>query len=266
MNKELNKPIYSDNIYGTIKPTSISETLITAVPVINPVSDVVLYEYSPELTKQIFISKVYTILWFQIFFTSIFIGVAHQVPVIQQFLLSNVGSMISLINMFLLLISTCVFFSSENMIKNHSFKFLCFYTILITYIVGYVGIIYSPTTLLLSGVSTLTIFSGLTLYAFQTKYDYTQHTSILISSLLGLLCFGFFMSFVHIPYLSIVYSSLGAILFSFYIIYDTQLIVGGKHRTIKFRESDYNVAAISLYTDILNLFLFILQIIGGSHQ
>ena len=135
-----------------------------------------------------------------------------------------------------------------------------------TYIIGYVGIIYSPTTLLLGGVSTLTMFSGLTLYAVQTTYDYTQHTSILISSLLGLICFGFFMTFFHIPYLSIIYSSLGAILFSFYIIYDTQLIVDGKHRTLSFTENDYVIAAISLYTDILNLFLFILQIIGGNRS
>ena len=74
---------------------------------------------------------------------------------------------------------------------------------------------YNPTILLLGGVSTLTMFSGLTLYAVQTTYDYTQHTSILISSLLGLICFGFFMTFFHIPYLSIIYSSLGAVLFSF---------------------------------------------------
>ena len=135
-----------------------------------------------------------------------------------------------------------------------------------TYIIGYVGIIYSPTILLLGGVSTLTMFSGLTLYAVQTTYDYTQHTSILISSLLGLICFGFFMTFFHIPYLSIIYSSLGAVLFSFYIIYDTQLIVDGKHRTLAFTENDYVIAAISLYTDILNLFLFILQIIGGNRS
>ena len=255
---DLKKNIYDEKSYGTPIP---------AIPIITSIAgEVVLSEYSSVITKQKFISKVYTILWFQILFTGIFIGLSSQVPVIQQFLLSNTGYMLAFIDMVLLFISICVFYSNNNIIKNHSMKFLNFFTLLMTYIIGYVGIIYSPTTLLLGGVSTLTMFSGLTLYAVQTTYDYTQHTSILISSLLGLICFGFFMTFFHIPYLSIIYSSLGAVLFSFYIIYDTQLIVDGKHRTLSFTENDYVIAAISLYTDILNLFLFILQIIGGNRS
>ena len=255
---DLKKNIYDEKSYGTPIP---------AIPIITSIAgEVVLSEYSSGITQQKFISKVYTILWFQILFTGIFIGLSSQLPVIQQFLLSNTGYMLAFIDMVLLFISICVFYSNNNIIKNHSMKFLNFFTLLMTYIIGYVGIIYSPTILLLGGVSTLTMFSGLTLYAVQTTYDYTQHTSILISSLLGLIGFGFFMTFFHIPYLSIIYSSLGAVLFSFYIIYDTQLIVDGKHRTLSFTENDYVIAAISLYTDILNLFLFILQIICGNRS
>ena len=70
----------------------------------------------------------------------------------------------------------------------------------------------------------------------------------------GLICFGFFMTFFHIPYLSIIYSSLGAVLFSFYIIYDTQLIIGGKHKKYQYSPDDYVFATLSLYLDIINMF------------
>jgi Integral membrane protein, interacts with FtsH len=128
---------------------------------------------------------------------------------------------------------------------------------------GYVGIVYSTNILLLSGLSTLGIFSGLSLYAVQTKYDYTDKGGYLIAILFSFIMFGLFIPFVNIPLISIVYSSGGALLFSFYIVYDTQQIVGGNHRKIMFHTDDYVLAAVSLYLDIINLFLYILDLLNG---
>ena len=55
-------------------------------------------------------------------------------------------------------------------------------------------------------------------------------------------------------------------LFSFYIVYDTQLIVGGKHRKIMFHIDDYVLAAVSLYLDVINLFLMILRLLNGERE
>ena len=55
------------------------------------------------------------------------------------------------------------------------------------------------------------------------------------------------------------YAMLGTVLFSCYIVYDTQLIVGGKHKRFQFTVDDYVLAAMNLYLDILNLFLLILR-------
>jgi FtsH-binding integral membrane protein len=55
-------------------------------------------------------------------------------------------------------------------------------------------------------------------------------------------------------------SGLGVLIFSGYVLYDTSNLL---HRY----ESDQFVAAtIALYLDILNLFLFILRILGGSSR
>ena len=80
---------------------------------------------------------------------------------------------------------------------------------------------------------------------------------------MGFIIFGFMISFVNLPVLSIVYSSVGSLIFSFYIVYDTQMIVGGEHRRIKFHTDDYVIAAISLYLDIINLFLYLLELLDG---
>ena len=268
-NNDLKTPFNDINLksnYDTVVP-------ITPAIAVIPESMIILGEYTPALTKQLFISKVYTALWFQILFSSVFIAMANQNHNIQQFLLSNTGYIIFWIDICLLLLSTCVFYTN-NIITNHSYKCISLYTIFMTYLLGYVGIMYKSTILLLSGFTTLTMFSGLTLYALQTKYDYTTKGNYLLVCLLGLFMMGFMAPWIGLisddkqdkinNIFNIVYSVGGTVLFSFYIVYDTQLIVGGKHRRIQFSENDFALATISLYTDIVNLFLFVLEILGGS--
>lgn len=50
----------------------------------------------------------------------------------------------------------------------------------------------------------------------------------------------------------------GVLIFSFIAIYDTRLMVGGRH-TYTITPDDYIFAALSLYLDIINFFLNILR-------
>ena len=135
--------------------------------------------------------------------------------------------------------------------------FACFNLILRVPGIPFVG------ALLISGLSTTGIFSGLTLYAVQTKVDYTIYGNIGIILLFGLLFFGFLISFLQIQMMQTIYSVGGASLFSFYIVYDTQLITGGSERKIQYTIDDFAIASVNLYLDIVNLFLFMLDILGG---
>jgi FtsH-binding integral membrane protein len=57
------------------------------------------------------------------------------------------------------------------------------------------------------------------------------------------------------------YAAVGAILFSAYVVFDTQMILGGKSG-IQFGIDDYVAAAIALYVDIISLFIYLLQLLG----
>ena len=59
------------------------------------------------------------------------------------------------------------------------------------------------------------------------------------------------------------YGSLGALVFSLYIVYDTQLMMGGKHKYALSPE-EYIFAALNLYIDFMQLFRFILILMGVS--
>ena len=59
-------------------------------------------------------------------------------------------------------------------------------------------------------------------------------------------------------------SIFGVLLFSTFFVYDLQLIVGGKHNKFSYNIDDYILASISVYLDIVNMFLFILDLLNGN--
>lgn len=64
---------------------------------------------------------------------------------------------------------------------------------------------------------------------------------------------------------NLVYAGIGTIIFSLYIVYDTQLMVGGSHK-YSLSPEEYVFASLNLYLDIVNLFMYILSIIGNSRS
>ena len=71
------------------------------------------------------------------------------------------------------------------------------------------------------------------------------------------------MNFNTLRYTMIGYGSAGALVFSLYIVYDTQLMMGGKHK-YSLSPEEYVFASLNLYLDIINLFLYILMIVGAA--
>jgi len=244
-----------------------SESVIQAQLIPQNAEFTIITADTPQPTRQKFISRVYSILWVQLMVTSIFIGCCNQIQSLQKFMISGFGPTLVIPCVFLMFFLSCMIYCQHDLIKTcpGSGVYLTLFTGSTTYILGYVGIANNPETLLLAGLSTLGIFSGLSLYAIQTKYDYTDKGGYLIAFLFGLIIFGIFIPFTSLPILSIVYSSIGSIIFSFYIVYDTQLIVGGNHRSIMFHIDDYVLASVSLYLDIINLFLMLLDLLNGRN-
>jgi len=86
--------------------------------------------------------------------------------------------------------------------------------------------------------------------------DFLSWGPYLFAALLVLIIGGFLrLLFPQSALLETVYACCGALLFSLYIIFDTHLLV--KH----YGPEDYVQAALSLYLDIVNLFINILAIL-----
>ena len=86
---------------------------------------------------------------------------------------------------------------------------------------------------------------------------------MLCGMLVILVLAGFLMIFFQSKWAVIGYGTAGAFIFSMYIVYDTQLMMGGTHK-YSISPEEYIFAALNIYLDIINLFLYILMIVGAS--
>lgn len=106
---------------------------------------------------------------------------------------------------------------------------------------------------------TTVAFTGLSIFAMNTKKDFTVMGKALFIVLLVVIAASLINIFLHSSVFSLIISSVSAILFSFYILYDTQNIIRGNYETpIE--------GAVALYLDFVNLFINLLNILRSLNR
>ncbi|EKX40637.1 hypothetical protein GUITHDRAFT_142518 [Guillardia theta CCMP2712] len=195
--------------------------------------------------KRGFIIKVYSILSLQLAFTAACCAGAMFVTPVNS-LMIGIGFwplLVAMIGSFICLIA---------LIYNKVIESWMVATICALYQAGGVGNI-----VLLAWATTFGIFAALTAFVFLTRWDFSGmwlflFVGTIVMMVWGLcnMLFGFHASFV--------YGAFGALLMSGWIIYDTWQIMA------RLGPDDYILAVIDLYLDIINLFLFILDMFGRN--
>eukprot|EP00042_Codosiga_hollandica_P030779 m.180897 g.180897 ORF g.180897 m.180897 type:complete len:231 (+) comp53449_c0_seq4:35-727(+) len=203
-----------------------------------------------------FLRKVYGILAAQLALTLLVCTAFSAVPQIKEFVqASSVLFVIAVISSFVTLFAL--------ILNRHSYpaniQLLALFTFLEAYTVGTAVTYFSADVVLQALALTASIVLGLTLYTFQTKRDFTIMHASLGSCLWAMLYAGFLISFFPLTStVHVAYAVCGAVLFSLFIIVDTQLMMN------RLSADEYIIAAVDLYLDILNLFLYILRILNDK--
>jgi len=113
-----------------------------------------------------------------------------------------------------------------------------------------------PTVLMQALLATGLMFTATALIGWTTKYDLSRLGGFLMMGLIGMIIVGIIGIFL--PWGStteMVYSGIGVLIFCGYTMYDFQKIK-------RYPEDAYIDAALALYLDIFNLFLFILRLMN----
>ena len=117
-----------------------------------------------------------------------------------------------------------------------------------------------PQALWQAGGATALFIAGFGAAGYATRRDLAVIARACFWALVALIVFGIVLIFVNIPHGDLVYSVLGLVIFAGFTMFDFQRL-----RT----NTDVNSApfiAASIFLDVLNVFLFFLEIFSGSQE
>ncbi|KAK8184986.1 transmembrane BAX inhibitor motif-containing protein [Phyllosticta capitalensis] len=208
--------------------------------------------------RMAFVRKVYAILTVQLLFTAALSSVSFFNATYRNWIQTNQWAMwVSLFGAIGFMLAT--YWKRKSYPTN--LLFLGGFTALEAYSISVITSFYESKIVLEAVIFTLAIFVALTLFACQSKYDFTAWQPYLFGALWILIMFGFMSAFF--PYndkVELVYGIICALIFSGYVLVDTSLIMRHYH------VEEEIAAAISLYLDIINLFLAILRILNSQNN
>jgi FtsH-binding integral membrane protein len=224
--------------------------------------------FEPFSVRQGFIKKLYGILSVQLLVTVLIASpfVLMDEYKVQKFIFENMWlfylSMITSLTVVVLF--ACVPSMMTQVPLNYIL--LALFTVSEGISVGMISSLYTT----MSVVSTLGLVAAvvvvLSAFAANTKIDLTRSLwPYLLAVTVVMMGAGLVLIFFPSHIGMMIYSTVGAILFSVYIVFDTQMILGGKS-SMQFGIDDYVPAAIALYVDIISLFIYLLQLFGEQRR
>ncbi|KAL2469821.1 Bax inhibitor-1 family protein [Abeliophyllum distichum] len=214
----------------------------------------------PQL-RWAFIRKVYSILCIQLLITfGVALGMFFIRP-IREFMHSTSGlyTMIALIVVTFIL---CILMHYVS--KRHPWNYVVMFlfTFAMAFMIGAVCNQKKGETVLMAAGLTLLVTVGLTVYTFwaaKRGQDFSFLGPFLLCALLLLFAFGLIRILFPMGRIAeLVIGCIGALVFSGFIIYDTDNLIK------RFDYDEYIEAACSLFLDIINLFMYVLMILNGD--
>ncbi|KAI6693175.1 hypothetical protein NL676_020885 [Syzygium grande] len=203
-----------------------------------------------------FIRKVYGILAAQIVLTTVVSAVTVLCAPVNDLLRGNSGLLLFLVFLPLILLWPLHVYQQKHPLN---FVFLGLFTLSLSLTVGVScantdGRIVLEALVLTSSV--VCALTGYTFWASKKGKDFSYLGPILFTGLIVLFMTSFMQMMFPLGSTSVaIYGGMAAVIFSGYIVYDTENLIK------RFTYDEYIWASITLYLDILNLFLTILRML-----
>lgn len=224
-----------------------------------PIFDI--FEDKKERIK--FIRKTFCLFFLSIFTTLSICLSFKYVNIIKNFLLSDQGLFLGPISLVTLFTLTFTIICNDYLLRKYFIKYIIYFlfTLSLSCILG-ISIIYSSSNLLISSIIITTgNISMLILYSLITTNYFTGYLEYYISFINIILLGAIFNIFFNNSIFQLVIICFGCFIFSIIVITDLQMIFGQKHIKYKFSTDDEVLAALCLYLDIINIFIYIFEIL-----
>ncbi|KAM7380747.1 hypothetical protein PAMP_004022 [Pampus punctatissimus] len=250
-------------------PTTIP-TLSAGVLTSNPgdMEDFLTTQWESTSIRHAFIKKVYLILTAQLAVTFSVVAVFTFVDPVKQFVIRYPGIYWASFVVYFLVFCILICCKEPRRRFPWNLVLLGIFTVALSYMAGTISSYYETKAVLLAMGITALVCVAVTIFCFQTKVDFTSCGGLLCIASVLLMIIGIVtaivLSFQYVPWLHMLYAAIGAIIYTLFLVYNTQLLIGNRELAIS--PEEYIYGALSLYIDIVHIFLFILQISGAATE
>jgi len=223
--------------------------------------------FEDNSVRRLFVRKVYAVLTIQLAFTAGVIALFNS----NDTLLESLGPgsdyglpVLWTCNVFFIFTYFCLVCPCCNFQRKYPLNiiFLALLTIALSAMTGVITCYYSTKAVLLAATTTAAVVAFVTGLTFWSKFDITRYWWLLIIlpivSLFSWLAAIIFRTSATMT----VYAALGVVIFTVYLAFDTKMIMGGGR--FELGPDDWIVAVVQLYVDIVQIFLYLLNLFGRS--
>lgn len=259
--------VFMPSSYHQTNPYDAESLLPIATPLVQeealnssdaPMAEVLGFE--DKDVRMRFIRKVYGILAVQMLLTAAVCTwmIVHKPT--QIYVLTHIWPVYTSIGLSIVLLIALLCFKHH---RPHNMVLLGAFTFVEAFLVGTVTTAYCASgykgVVLEAVFLTCAVFVGLTVFTFQSKIDFS-FLGAGLSMGLGVLIIWGFLSLIFGFNAGYYYALFGCIIFCGYILFDTWLLME------RLQPHEYILAAIMLYLDIINLFLYLLRLLSDSNH
>lgn len=212
--------------------------------------------FDDKTVRRAFVRKVFSILFLQLLFTFSVVCVFTFSSVVKEAVQDDIWAYVSSFIIFIVVAVTLSLCPSLS--RRHPWNLVALFVVTasLSYMVGTIASYHDTAAVVITMGATLAISLAIIAFSIQTRYDFTVCYGLLLILSVDLIMFGVFSTFYYSHMAQIAYGTLGALLFSLFLMADIQLMMG----TMSYRISpeDYVSAALTIYLDIVLIFLYLL--------
>lgn len=230
--------------------------------------------FSDKNIRMAFIRKVYLILMTQLAFTFTIVCVFAFVQPIKVWMRSGANQAVYWVSYAVFLTTYIILVCIPKVRRQVPYNYitLAVFTLALTYMTATISSYHSTYIVLVAIGITAAVCLAISLFAIQTKIDFTMCSGLLFVLCMVLFFFGISVLICYLVtgnsfatyVMNCVYGGIAALVFGLFLAYDTQMLVGG--RKYELSEEEYVYGALQLYIDVVYLFIIILSLFGLANK
>ncbi|KAM4571621.1 protein lifeguard 2-like [Fundulus diaphanus] len=251
-----------------VPPTYEEAISGASAPCYNDIEMLTEFTWDDVNIRRVFIRKVYSILMIQLLVTFAIVALFTFCDPVKDYIQTNPGWYWASYVVFFVTYLTLSCCSVPRRRFPWNLILLAVFTLSLSYMTGMLSSFYNTKSVVMCLGITVAVCLVVTVFSFQTKFDVTSCHGVLFIFCMVMFISGVVLAIVlpfrYVPWLDATYAVLGAILFTMFLAFDTQLLMGNKKYAMS--PEEYVFATLNIYLDIVYIFSFFLQIFGTKRD